>query len=362
MSTVNIFDMVDTWNAGGTTFTAIKMNVTDTASAADSLLLDLQVGGASQFSVSKAGNVKALASDIWLYASGSGTALIRAGSNSSRSIQFGGSSAGGTGLGAITNGGLFSAITTGGFAWVSATNPVGTVDLALMRDAANTLAQRNGANAQAFRVYNTFTDSSNNERGILSWSSNQLFVGTEQVGTGSPRNLVLYTAGAASIRFYANGYRWSMSGSGHFLAETDNSFDIGASGANRPRDLFIAGDATIGNNILVAGAVQAGQAQNFQWNGRSRLSSPANGNIRLTNATAADFGLLMFGGTTSSFPALKRSTTELHARLADDSAFAAIKGKLTTDTDYTAGDPVTTGYLTLYDAAGVAYKVPALAA
>mgnify|MGYP003654145576 CR=1 FL=1 len=48
-----IYDIADTWNASGTTFTAIKMNVTDTASAAGSLLMDLQVGGVSQFSVSK---------------------------------------------------------------------------------------------------------------------------------------------------------------------------------------------------------------------------------------------------------------------------------------------------------------------
>lgn len=51
----NIYDMADTWNAGGTTFTAIKMNVTDTASAAGSLLMDLQVSGASRLTVSKAG-------------------------------------------------------------------------------------------------------------------------------------------------------------------------------------------------------------------------------------------------------------------------------------------------------------------
>lgn len=55
MATQNIYDLVDTWNAGATTFTAIKMNVTDTASAAGSLLLDLQVGGVAKFSVTKAG-------------------------------------------------------------------------------------------------------------------------------------------------------------------------------------------------------------------------------------------------------------------------------------------------------------------
>ena len=60
MSTMPIYALVDTWNAGGTTFTAIKMDVTDTASAAGSLLLDLQVGGTSQFRVSKGGRITAL--------------------------------------------------------------------------------------------------------------------------------------------------------------------------------------------------------------------------------------------------------------------------------------------------------------
>jgi hypothetical protein len=32
---------------------------------------------------------------------------------------------------------------------------------------------------------------------------------------------------------------------------------------------------------------------------------------------------------------------------------------LTTDTNFAAGAPTATGYLTLYDGAGTAYKVPA---
>lgn len=44
-----------TWNAAGVTFTGWKLNVTDTASAAASLLMDLQVGAASKFSLTKAG-------------------------------------------------------------------------------------------------------------------------------------------------------------------------------------------------------------------------------------------------------------------------------------------------------------------
>lgn len=57
MATAPLSNLTATWNAGGTTFNAIKMNVMDTASAAASLLLDLQVGGTSQFRVSKGGAV-----------------------------------------------------------------------------------------------------------------------------------------------------------------------------------------------------------------------------------------------------------------------------------------------------------------
>jgi hypothetical protein len=60
MADIGIYDMTDTWNAGGTTFTAIKMNVTDTASAAASLVMDLQVGGTSRLKLAKGGNLTVL--------------------------------------------------------------------------------------------------------------------------------------------------------------------------------------------------------------------------------------------------------------------------------------------------------------
>ena len=50
-----IYDLTDTWNAGGTTFNAIKMNVTDSASAVASKLVSLQTNGTEHFSVTKAG-------------------------------------------------------------------------------------------------------------------------------------------------------------------------------------------------------------------------------------------------------------------------------------------------------------------
>lgn len=54
-----ILNLTQTWNAAGVVFTGVKANVTNTASAAGSLLLDLQVGGTSMFSVDKTGGVLA---------------------------------------------------------------------------------------------------------------------------------------------------------------------------------------------------------------------------------------------------------------------------------------------------------------
>lgn len=59
MADAYIYALTDLWNDAGTTYHAIKMNVTNSASAADSRLLTLQVGGSDKFYVDKNGNVVA---------------------------------------------------------------------------------------------------------------------------------------------------------------------------------------------------------------------------------------------------------------------------------------------------------------
>lgn len=54
---VNALSLTQTWNNAAVTFTGIKSNVTDTASNAASLLMDLRVGGSSKFKVDKLGGV-----------------------------------------------------------------------------------------------------------------------------------------------------------------------------------------------------------------------------------------------------------------------------------------------------------------
>lgn len=94
-----------TWTNGATTYSAIKMDVTDTASAAASKLLDLQVGSVEKFTISKAGAV--------LVGSWTGTAI---------STQYGGTGqdfSASTGIVKVTSG-TASVITDNSTNWDTA--------------------------------------------------------------------------------------------------------------------------------------------------------------------------------------------------------------------------------------------------
>ncbi len=73
-----ILNLTQTWNAGAVTFTGIDLNVTNTASAAASLLMNLKTGGATMFSVTRAGVVAATGAISGTTVTGS-SAVITAG-------------------------------------------------------------------------------------------------------------------------------------------------------------------------------------------------------------------------------------------------------------------------------------------
>lgn len=52
-----IYNLTDTWNAAGTAFTAISMDVTDTASAAGSKVISLKVNGTELLGLDKTGKL-----------------------------------------------------------------------------------------------------------------------------------------------------------------------------------------------------------------------------------------------------------------------------------------------------------------
>lgn len=79
-----------------------------------------------------------------------------------------------------------------------------------------------------------------------------------------------------------------------------------------------------GTTVTTTGAIQAGAAAAIGWTGRTQMTASADGNLLLRNAAGTDFGLLQFGGTTNSFPALKRSGTAILVRTADDGGAATL--------------------------------------
>lgn len=233
-----INNLTETWNSSGTTFTGVKYNVTDTASAAASLLMDLQVGGVSKLSVEKTGALTVKHSTV-----NSTAAVFSSASsytqNHGPTIAF--QNGDGLPLAAIkgafeiTNNGGFGVISfftrqsdalgitekmriaSNGYVGIGTTSPAvkldisgsvrssgevaaaafyfSTYDLYISRDAANTLAQRNGTNAQTSRLYGTYTDASNYRRLTKTMSAAGVAeIKPEGAGTGATGN-VLYISG-----------------------------------------------------------------------------------------------------------------------------------------------------------------------
>ncbi len=182
-----------------------------------------------------------------------------------------------------------------------------------MRDAANTLALRNGTNAQNFRLYETFTDASNYSRMFFSYNTpgSQFEIGSVAAGTGTTRPLG-FVVGLST--------RWTINTSGHFLAGADNTYDIGASGATRPRNLYLGSALTLAGNIIAA------SGSDIIFTGRAQISATASGVIRLIDSAGTSFDRLQLGGTAATFPAAKRFGNALAIRQADDTvgAFAAL--------------------------------------
>tara|TARA_Y100001963_G_scaffold87876_1_gene121406 strand:- start:1614 stop:2852 length:1239 start_codon:yes stop_codon:yes gene_type:complete len=150
------------------------------------------------------------------------------------------------------------------YSWVDGIDPSGgTVDLSLFRGAAGVLEQRNGANAQTLRVFNTWTDASNYEAVSMKWSSNVAVIDTEKAGTGSSRDLDLFRAGSrkirigSSIKFY-NHIRFNGS-----------SYDIGERvNLSSARHLYLNQSANCGNSTT-SGSVNIHNL----WNDSSNYES-----------------------------------------------------------------------------------------
>jgi hypothetical protein len=169
-----------TWSDAGTTFTAIKYDITDSGSAAGSLLMDLRVGGESRFKTDKDGQATFTVKNT------GGTPTLAVVKSGSTSVGITASS--GLTITSTTGPVILAPFGTQGVFIGGAYLNIGpSDDVRLLRDAGDTLALRRSTVAQAFRLYGTYTDASNYERGSLTANSDGFTLGHEAAGSGTKR-------------------------------------------------------------------------------------------------------------------------------------------------------------------------------
>lgn len=173
--------------------------------------------------------------------------------------------------------------------WSSTSNPGATEDIRLFRDAAGVLALRDTVNAQTMRIYNTFTDSSNYEALNIQWAGNAMLIRTTQVGTGVARALKIGTVGLNNLVFHTNNTDWWTVGStGHITCNADNTNDIGATGATRPRDVYLGGLLQLENAATTGGIKLANTLINLDSNNNIAIRNGSNSQILHLYSTYTD--------------------------------------------------------------------------
>ena len=136
-------------------------------------------------------------------------------------------------------------------------NKLSTFAATTSAELAGVISDETGSGALVFATSPTFTTSIN-----ITSSGQTTQVqhdGTNGVLSSSTQ-LLLYSNGANATIFHTNSTeRWRINSSGHLLAGADNTYDIGASGATRPRNIYIAGTGAIGDNTTIGGTTVRGK-------------------------------------------------------------------------------------------------------
>ena len=390
-SATSALNISQTWNTTGSP-SLIYANVTNTASGASSMLINLQLGGANRFRVFTDGSVVSnayfgfvgqrilLGGNIDNYPGGltnpsvirsAGTGLLtlsNSAENDFNRLQFGGTNntypalkrngttlqvrlADDSGDAGLTANNINFGTTTG----------TGRINLP---DAGTTAADgiSFGATHSIFKSGATLyvTASTNNSSitlndGVIgtrirysnSWvgvlgNNLQFNAANTSVGIWSSNELLLTPSaltGSQATSALSLTQTWNTTGTPTLIfANVTNT--ASGSGSNL-MDLQVGGITLFRvsrSGVLsvfdIAGVINMSLANggNITYGTRSKITAPADGQLLLTNQANTDFSRLQFGGTTNAFPSLKRNGTEIHFRLADDSGFSG-----TTAQWFTAG-------------------------
>jgi hypothetical protein len=230
-----VLNLSQTWNDAAVTFTGLLFNATNTASAAASLLMDLQTGGGSRFNVSSNGSFSSGQGLVrFTYDAVLAKLVLTRGTSVNPSFE-------------ISNGSdyQFRMSSASTINWTSGGANL-SADLSLFRDgAADTLAQRRGTNAQTSRIYNTYTDASNYERGFTRWNSNILEIGTESAGSGTPNRRVDILSQGVTYQFINIGLSLIGGSSVYHQIRSSAGPIVGLGGGNGPPGFGFVG--TVGN-------------------------------------------------------------------------------------------------------------------
>lgn len=238
----------------------------------------------------------------------------------------------------LTYGGGSAGASGGTLSMYGATLPGGNLDLS---DGGGSISTRGagliGLGAAGTRT--SITGSATTDRAQATPDKDGTFAMLSDIGTPfdphSPGPIGDVTPGTIAVTTSTLG--------GNVTFSSDGSYDIGASGATRPRNLYLTGTITSDGRLAFAnGDITVAPNLGVNWSGSAYIVAPAAGVLKLENWYGGDFNRLQFGGTTSSFPAIKRSGTTLAFRLSDDSADAPItageivsSGQITNSIDYT---------------------------
>lgn len=167
-----------------------------------------------------------------------------------------------------------------------------------------------------------------------------------QVGVDQASQIAFQTGLFTNGEFNANSY---IDGSGSLYARNVSAF--GAAGSFRGLSSRVTGEVTA---RIFLGLDKTDNAFLGFGLGNAALDS---------YIYRAGPNLFAIGGAASAArPAIKGIGTSIQGRLADDSDFCTVQGKLTTDQGAVSETVTPDSTLTLYDASGTAYKVPCVAA
>ena len=295
-----LFDLATTWNTTGTP-SAFKLNVTDTASNAASLLMDLQVGGISQAAIRKDGRISVgpivkrdgvsgetfgLELGNGINAGASAHAYIRLKTNwgdASISSWGGAFSFSGAGVTKVVSP-AFSVNSSGSFGFSSGTAFSASDDVILHRDAAATLAQRNSTTGQKSRLYKTYTSATSGEWLELDAATDASnFDIAASIGSAGGTARGIRIGGKNAAGTFASWLSFATSGAATFSGNLNplfaNSGDIGASA--RWGHIYLQYDANVLRDFVVATSYGK-----VRWSIQSvGFSAPSLGLVEINNGT-----------------------------------------------------------------------------